>query len=162
MSKWFHCIFFIMINISIHTNTFFKICGFARFDPFHHFLKCMLGISRWFHFVFFFHYDENIHFQEYFFQNLRICKIWSFWFLNWMLDISKWFHFFIIINISIYSNTFFQNLRICTIRFSWSLFEIYVGHFKMVSFGFARFDPFHHFLKCMYGISRWFHVVFFF
>ena len=149
MSKWFHCIFFIMINISIHTNTFFKICGFARFDPFHHFLKCMLGISRWFHFVFFFslwwkHSFSRILFSK--FADLRDLVI-----LIFELDVGhfkmvSFFHYYQYIHLLEY---FFQNLRICTIRFSWSLFEIYVGHFKMVSFWFARFDPFHHFLKCM-------------
>ena len=90
MSKWFHCIFFIMINISIHTNTFFKICGFARFDPFHHFLKCMLGISRWFHFVFFFIMMKTSIFTNTFFKIRGFARFDRFDdFLKCMLNICR-------------------------------------------------------------------------
>ena len=157
MSKLFHCIFFIMINIFIHANTFFKICGFARFDPFHHFLKCMLGISRWFHFVFFFFIMMKTSiFTNTFFKICGFARFghFDFWTGCWtfqngfifsLLSIYPFtrilFSKFADLHNSILLITFwnicwaFQNgfVLICTIWSFSSLSEMYVWHLKMVS-----------------------------
>ena len=109
------CFFFIMMKTSIFKNTFFKICGFARFGHFDFWTGCWT------------------------FQNGFIFSLLSIYPFTRIL-----FSKFADLQNSILLITFWN-----------------IWHFKMVSFGFARFDPFHHFLKCMYGISRWFHVVFF-
>jgi len=77
---------------SIFTNTFFKICGFAKFDRFDDFMKRLLDISKEFHFVFLFIMIKTSIFTNTFFKICGFGRVDRFDdFLKCMLDISKWY-----------------------------------------------------------------------